>query len=74
MEDYPILMKPLDSLEFSDSFKAMAAAQHFGTLSDILNWPPSILLLHEGFTHHHYQELRNFLIKNNLLHILKTDQ
>jgi hypothetical protein len=73
MEEYPILLKPIASLEFSDSFKSMASAQHFRTLSDILNWPPSVLLLHEGFTHHHNQELRNLLIKENLLHLLKSD-
>jgi hypothetical protein len=64
---------PIASLSLSDSFKRMASRQSFQTLADILNWPASILLQHDGFTQHHYQELRTFLSANNLIHLLKAD-
>lgn len=74
MEQQPIIMQPFNTLDFSESIKVMAVAHDFRTLTDILNWPPSVLLMHEGFTQHHYQELRDFLKKNELLHLLKTDK
>ena len=70
--DNSILQKPLQQLDWSESFKEMAHRHNFRTLQDILNWPVSVLLMHEGFTYHHYQELRNFLISINEVHLLKT--
>ena len=70
--DKSILQKPIQELGFSDSFKAMACRHDFKTLQDMLNWPVNVLLMHEGFTQHHYQELRNFLIPLDGLHLLKT--
>ena len=66
-----LLHTRIQELDLSDSFKTMAEAQAFRTLEDILNWPVSVLLMHEGLTYHHYQELRNYLQKNELLVQLK---
>ena len=70
--DQTVLQKPIPELSLSDSFKDMAHRHDFRTLQDILAWPVSVLLMHEGFTQHHYQELRNFLIPLDGLHLLKT--
>ena len=70
MEDQ-ILQMPLKELDLSESFKEMANAHHFRTLQDILNWPVPVLLMHEGFTYHHYQELREMLFRINSTHLLK---
>ena len=70
MEDQ-ILQTPLKELHLSESFKEMAISHHFSTLQDILNWPVAVLLMHEGFTYHHYQELREMLIRINSVHLLK---
>ena len=71
MEDN-ILQKPVQQLELSESFKEMAYNHNFKTLEDLLNWPVNVLLQHDGFTYHHYQELRNLLKERNSLHLLKT--
>ena len=71
MED-SLLQKPIQQLDLSDNFKEMAYNHNFKTLQDILNWPVSVLLMHDGFTHHHFQELRNFLIPVDGAHLLKT--
>ena len=62
-----IINEPIDKLDLSATFKQMSVRQHFRTLQDMLNWPISILLVHEGFTYHIYQEFTRFLKKNNLL-------
>ncbi len=72
MEDN-ILQKPVQQLDLSESFKEMAYNHSFKTLGDVLNWPLNILLQHDGFTYHHYQELRNLLKRSNNLHLLKTN-
>jgi hypothetical protein len=72
MMDNSILQQPIPEIAFSESFKEMACRHDFRTLQDILNWPADVLLMHEGFTQHHYQELRNFLIQKDGLHLLKT--
>ena len=61
-----IINEPIDKLDLSATFKQMAVRQHFRTLQDMLNWPISILLVHEDFTYHIYQEFTRFLKKNNL--------
>ncbi len=71
MED-SILQRPLQQLNLSESFKEMAYNHSFKTLEDILNWPVNVLLKHNGFTYHHYQELRNLLKERDSLHLLKT--
>lgn len=71
MEDN-ILQKPVQQLDLSESFKEMAYNHSFKTLKDILNWPVNVLLKHNGFTYHHYQELRNLLKERDSLHLLKT--
>ena len=71
MEDN-LLQQPLQQLGLSESFKEMAYLQGFKTLEDVLNWPVKVLLQHDGFTYHHYQELRNFLKDRNSVHLLKT--
>ena len=70
-ETQHLLDTQIKELDLSDSFKNMAEAQDFRTLQDILNWPVSVLLMHDGFTYHHYQELWNYLQKNKLLVRLK---
>ncbi len=70
--DDSLLQKPIQQLDLSESFKEMAYRHNFKTLSDILNWPVNVLLKHDGFTYHHYQELRNFLKPIDGLHLLKT--
>lgn len=69
----PVLEKPLHELELSESFREMAYCHDFKTIGDILNWPVPVLLMHEGFTYHHYQELRKLLISMDIVHLLKTD-
>ena len=71
MEDN-LLRQPLQELELSESFKEMANNHSFKTLEDILDWPVNVLLQHDGFTYHHYQELRNLLKERNSVHLLKT--
>ena len=67
-----LLQTPIAQLNLTESFKAMAYRHDFRTLGDILNWRVEVLLHHEGFTYHHYQELREFLKSTDNLHLLKT--
>jgi len=66
-----VIQKPLQELEMSKSFKEMAFRHGFKTIQDILNWPVNVLLQHDGFTYHHYQELRELLIQNNKIDLLR---
>ena len=68
----PLLQQPINELELSEGFKEMAIQHDFRNLQDIVNWPADVLLLHNDFTYHIYQELRDFLQKNGLLYHLKT--
>ena len=72
MQPYPLLQQPINELELSEGFKEMAIQHDFRNLEDIVNWPGDVLLLHNDFTYHIYQELRDFLQKNELLDHLKT--
>ena len=72
MQPSPLLQQPLNELELSEGFKEMAIQHDFRNLQDIVNWPANVLLLHNDFTYHIYQELRDFLQKNGLLYHLKT--
>ena len=72
MQPYPLLQQPINELELSEGFKEMAIQHDFRNLQDIVNWPADVLLLHNDFTYHIYQELRDFLQKNGLLYHLKT--
>ena len=72
MQHSPLLQQPLNELELSEGFKEMAIQHDFRNLQDIVNWPANVLLLHNDFTYHIYQELRDFLQKNGLLYHLKT--
>ena len=72
MEPSPLLQQPINELELSEGFKEMAIQHDFRNLQDIVNWPADVLLLHNDFTYHIYQELRDFLQKNGLLYHLKT--
>lgn len=65
-ESVSLIQEPIHNLDLSETFKEMAARQHFRTFQDILNWPVSILLMHEGFTFHIYEEFARFIKKNNL--------
>gem|GEM_PF-1742776 len=65
-ESVSLIQEPIHNLDLSETFKEMAARQNFRTFQDLLNWPVSILLLHEGFTYHIYEEFTRFLKKNNL--------
>jgi hypothetical protein len=67
-----LLQQPISELGLSETFNRIANRHGFRNLQDILNWPVSVLLLHEGFTYHIYQELMEFLKKNELFHLLKT--
>lgn len=72
MQTSSLLQVSVSDLELSEGFKQMAARHHFRTLQDIINWPASVLILHHNFSYHHYQELRFFLKKNDMLDLLKT--
>lgn len=72
MQQNPVIGKPIGKLALTESFKEMSFFHDFRTLADILNWPVSVLLLHQGFTYHHYQELRNLLSRNEMLQLLKA--
>ena len=72
MQSSPLLQQPLNELALSEGFKEMAIQHDFRNLQDIVNWPADVLLLHNDFTYHIYQELRDFLQKNGLLYHLKT--
>ena len=72
MQPSPLLQQTLNELELSEGFKKMAIQHDFRNLQDIVNWPAEVLLLHNDFTYHIYQELRDFLQKNELLDHLKT--
>ncbi len=68
-----ILEQPLRQLDLTESFKEMAHNNNFKTVNDILHVPVGVLLMHEGFTYHHYEELRKILIQYNFIHLLKTE-
>jgi len=72
MQPSPLLQQPINELELSEGFKEMAIQHDFRNLQDIVNWPAEVLLLHNDFRYHIYQELRDFLQKNELLYHLKT--
>jgi hypothetical protein len=72
MQPFPLLQQPINELELSEGFKKMAIQHDFRNLQDIINWPANVLLMHHDFTYHIYQELREFLQKNGLLHSLLT--
>lgn len=74
MQPSSLLQLPINELNLSDGFKNMALQHDFRNLQDIINWPADVLLMHHDFTYHIYQELREFLQKNGLLHQLKTDK
>jgi hypothetical protein len=74
MQPSSLLQLPINELNLSDGFKKMALQHDFRNLQDIINWPAVVLLIHHDFTYHIYQELREFLQKNGLLHQLKTDK
>jgi hypothetical protein len=67
------LEQPLQELDLSESFKEMAYNNGFKTIRQILHMPAGVLLMHEGFTYHHYEELRNLLIQHDVIHLLKTE-
>ena len=67
-----ILDRPLHEFDLTESFKEMAYNNDFKTLNDILNIPVSVLLMHDGFTYHHYEELRQLLKQYDIAHLLKT--
>lgn len=73
MERLSIVEKPISEAGLSKSFSEMCDRHDFRTLVDILNWPVSVLLLHEGFTYHHLEELRILLKENGILHFLKNE-
>ena len=72
-QKFPILQKLLKELELSNEFKEMAFNNNFKSLKDILHTPVPALLMHDGFTQHCYQELRDFLGKHDAVHLLKTE-
>jgi hypothetical protein len=72
MQPSPLLQQLINELELSEGFKEMAIHHAFRNLQDIINWPAAVLLMHQDFTYHIYQELREFLQKNELLYHLKT--
>ena len=72
MQTSTLLDLPINELDLSEGFKKMALQHDFRNLQDIINWPADVLLMHHGFTYHIYQELKEVLQKNGLLHQLKT--
>ncbi|MEO6731302.1 MAG: hypothetical protein ABIN01_08790 [Ferruginibacter sp.] len=72
MQPSLLLQQSINELELSEGFKEMAIQHNFRNLQDIVNWPANVLLLHHNFTYHIYQELREFLQKNELLYHLMT--
>ena len=74
MQPSSLLQLPINELNLSDGFKKMALQHDFRNLQDIINWPADVLLMHHDFTYHIYQELKEFLQKNGLLHQLKMDK
>lgn len=72
MQPSSLLQLPINELTFSEGFKSMALQHDFRNLQDIINWPADVLLMHNDFTYHIYQELREFLQTNGLLYQLKT--
>ena len=72
MQPSQLLQQPINELELSEGFKEMAIQHGFRNLQDIVNWPADVLLLHNDFTYHIYNKLRDFLQKNELLYHLKT--
>ena len=74
MQPSSLLQLPINELNLSEGFKKMALQHDFRNLQDIINWPGDVLLMHHDFTYHIYQELKEFLQKNGLIHELKTDK
>lgn len=74
MQPSSLLQVPINELNLSDGFKKMAFQNDFRNLQDIINWPAEVLLMHQDFTYHIYQELKEFLQKNGLIHQLKSDK
>ena len=61
----------IKQLHFSEDFKQVAKKLDFKTLDEILQNDAASLLKLAGFTYHMMQELVQFLVKNNLAHLLK---
>ena len=74
MQPSSLLQVPINELNLSEGFKKMALQHDFRNLQDIINWPADVLLMHQDFTYHIYQELKEFPHKNGLIHELKTDK
>ncbi|HEX5152855.1 MAG TPA: hypothetical protein VFW07_15495 [Parafilimonas sp.] len=68
-----IFDQPLCQLDLTESFKTMAHNHNFKTLTDILHVPVRVLLMHDGFSYHHYEELRKLLKEHEAIHLLKTE-
>lgn len=73
MQSPSLLQQSINELELSEAFKQTAYRHDFRNLQDIINWPVSVLLMHQGFTYHIHQELKEFLNKNGFSHLLKTE-
>jgi len=69
-----ILEKKISSLEFSGEFKALSIQMGYATLQQVIATDPAIVQKKEGFNYTWLGELIEFLMKNNLLHLLQPIQ
>ena len=66
------LYQPINNLELSNEFKALADSLNYNTLNELLQEKASLLLKKPGFTFHLLQELIQYLEKRDLADLLKN--
>ena len=66
------LREPINDLELSIEFKALAKSLNYHTLNELLLEKASLLLKKPGFTFHLLQELIQYLEKRELAGLLKN--
>lgn len=76
MKEYlnkPILAEQINRLSLSASFKEMAEANGFETLSEILSFSAATLLKKPGFSMHVYLELYKILEEEKCVEMLRME-
>ncbi len=67
----PILRKPIQNLQVSPEFRAMARANGYRTLYDILQWPVYMIPGKKRSGYRIVRELLDILEEHDLLYMLK---
>ena len=71
IQEAELIKTPVDQLPLSDSFCLRCKLLGFSNLGDILTTPPGILVEKKNFSYEWLAELSQFMIENNMLHLLQ---